>query len=125
MALQLLETRDSVLVALATMNPVAREAAQLFAHRLFENPSLLEDKDAFCGECSIACAAALERNGVDVRANPEAFRGFIAECGGSVLNVGTSIVHVTYRDHQRKEAWGKVGKVAAAAVGVALGVWFS
>lgn len=125
MALQLLESRDGVQAALAMMNPAAREAALLLAHRLFENPALLDDGKAAFRECCQACAVSLLRLGVDVRANPDAFDAFLAESGCSVMNVGFSIVHVAVKEHERKQVWGAVGKVAAAAVGVALGAWVS
>ena len=125
MAPRLLETQDDIQSALAAMNPAAREAAQLLAYRLFENPALLHDGKAAFRECYQSCEVALLRLGVEVRANPDSFDAFLAEFGGSVMNVGFSIVHVAIKEQERKQVFGSFGKVAAAAIGVALGLWIS
>jgi hypothetical protein len=124
MPLQLLESKESVQAACATINPVAREAAMLLAHRIFENPALANDGKGAFYECALSCAVSLGRAGVDVNAKPEVLDAFLLEFGHAVLNIGFSIVHVSIKEHQRRAAWGIAGKVAAAAVGIALGAWF-
>jgi len=124
MPLQLLESKEGVQAACATINPIAREAAVLLAHRIFENPALANDGKAAFYECAISCAVSLGRAGFDVNANPEVLDSFLLEFGHAVLNVGFSIVHVTIKEQQIKAAWGIAGKVAAAAIGIALGAWF-
>lgn len=125
MAPQLLETRDSLQAALATMNPIARDASLLLAHRLFQNPALLQDSKGAFRECFQACAISLGRAGVDLNSHPEVLDAFLMEHGCSVMNIGYSIVNVAVTEHQRRAVYGAVGKVAAAAVGIALGAWFS
>lgn len=118
-----LESRDALNAAMQTMDPAARNAAVLLAQRVFENPEVVGNKDLLIRECWRACAASLLQFGFDVRANPDAFADFVADHGCDVMHMGISIVNVTLNERERAQTWQTVGKVAAAAVGFALGVW--
>jgi len=120
----ILEDGAAIRAALATMNPIARESTQLLAHRLIEEPSLVENEYRLGNEWGQACAISLARSGVDLERDSDKVERFIENHGEAVLSIALSIVMFLAREQERQRKWGWVGKAAAVAVGVGLGVFF-
>jgi len=121
MALTILDDRASIKAAIATMHPVASEAAQLLAHRLFENPNILSSDEQLGNELLQACAISARRAGIQ---DASTFEAFFQNHGQSVLNVAASIVVYTIKSERRRRIWGWVGKAGAVAAGIAIGSFF-
>lgn len=124
MSVTILETRDAIQAAIATMNPIAKDAAQLLAHRLLENPGILEEQDSLGQEWLQACAYSYVRAGNDLETERDRFEAFLENHGSAVLNVAFSIALFIVKDAERKAKWGWLGKAAAVAAGVAIGAFF-
>lgn len=121
MSLTILEKKASIEAAIATMNPIAKEAAQLLSHRIFENPQLIENPEEMWSELLHACAFSARRGGI---ADEKEFSEFLDNHSQSVLNVAVSIVLYTIKAHKKKKKWGVIGKVAALATGAAIASFF-
>ncbi len=124
MSLTILQSREAIEAAIATMNPIAKEAAQLLAHRLLENPDIIDDQETLGEEWIQACAISCARAGINPHTSLARFESFLENHGSAVLNVAFSIAVFIMRDAERQQKWGWVGKAAAVAVGVALGSFF-
>lgn len=123
----LLDDAPSIKAALATMNPTAREATQLLAHRILERPALLDQDEELKKEALQACAVSFSRAGYSIKEDQDRFIGFLDDHGANVLDLAVSIVLCMARDAKRRQTWGVVGKVAAGLgmVGAAaLGAFF-
>jgi hypothetical protein len=120
----LLEDRNAIKAALATMNPVARNATQLLAGEIMANPSLLEDGDSLVMIASAACASAFSRAGFDPSADEERFERFLEDHAENVLDLAVSVVLCAAKDEKRRQMWGNFGKVAAVLGAAALGAFF-
>lgn len=124
MSLTILQSRESIEAAIATMNPIAKEAAQQLAHRLLQNPSMVDDHDQLDEEWAQCCAIACARAGINPSSDKRRFENFIENHGQAVFNVAISIALMVVRDAEWQRKWGWVGKAAAVGVGVLLGSLF-
>lgn len=124
MGLTILRDRASINAAIATMNPVASEAAQLLAYRIFEQPDMLENQDAMFDEWVQVLAVTAARHGMDPAGEDPKFRHFVEQHGNAVLNVAYSIVVFAAEESERQKRWGWLGKAAAVGAGVLIGSFF-
>ena len=124
MSLHILQDRASIRAAIATMHPVARDATQLLAHRIFENPAVIQDDSKLREEWLQSCAISFARAGKNPAAHQDEFAAFLENHGSAVLNVGVSIVVYSTKSAQRKRWLGWVGKAAAVGGGIAIGAFF-
>lgn len=124
MSLHILEDRASIRAAIATMHPVARDAAQLLAHRIFENPVVVHDDSKLQEEWAQACAISFARAGKNPAVFQDEFATFVENHGSAVMNVGVSIVVHLTKSSQRKRWLGWIGKAAAVGGGIAIGAFF-
>ena len=122
--MHILRDRASINAAIATMHPAAREAAQLLALRLCENPAILQDEDVMRQEWLQAGAVSFARTGANSVDDDDRFADFMENHGTAFLNVGVSIALFVAADAERKRKWGWLGKAAAVAAGVAVGAFF-
>jgi hypothetical protein len=122
--LRILPNKASIMAAIALMPPMAREAAELLAHRLTQDRSLVTDHAKLESEWMQACAISFARAGSNPVKDQAAFQNFLDNHGHGVLNVAFSIVHVTARDSSRKRWYGWLTKAAAAGAGAAVAVFF-
>jgi hypothetical protein len=124
MSLTILESREGIQAAIVTMNPVAREAAQLLAHRLLESPDLFNDREKLGEEWVQACAISCIRSGIDPRKDQTRIMAFFDSHGSAVLNVAFSIALFIIKDTERQRKWGWLGQAAAVSAGVVIGSFF-
>jgi len=127
MSITILKSRASIEAAIATMNPIAKEAAELLAHRLLENPDLVQNQTLLEDEWYQACALSLMRSGIDPRVDELRTQLFMENHGSAVINIACSIAVFIVEDARRRQRWGWIGKaagIAALAAGVAIGSFF-
>jgi hypothetical protein len=120
----LLDDSTTIKAALATMNPIARDATQLLAREIIDNPTLLNENNALARTAMIACASAFARAGYDLSAHEERFERFIENHAANVMDLAVSVVLCAAKDAKRRQMWGSFGKVAALVGAAALGAFF-
>jgi hypothetical protein len=106
------------------MNPIARTATQVLAHKILEQPSLLDDNEAIKKQALYACAAAFTNAGFDIKRDELRFGFFLEDHGANVLDLAVSIVLCMASNAKKRQMWGTVGKVAALVGAAALGAFF-
>jgi hypothetical protein len=123
----ILDDAASIKAALATMNPVAREATQLLVHRIAQEPTLLQEQDKLRAEALQSCTLSFLRAGNNLKDNREKFERFLDDHGANVLDLAVSVILFTLKDARWRQVKGVLGKVAAG-VGIvgaaALGAFF-
>ena len=119
-SLTILDDKASVKAAIATMHPVAKDAAQMLSNNMLDNPAIMSDDKTVEQEWKQCIAFAASRAGMNPEVNAEKFDDFVENHGQSVLNVAVSIVHLT----EKEKKWGWVKKAAAVGVGVVIGSLF-
>lgn len=124
MDLLILPNKSSIMAAIALMTPPAREAAQLLAHRITSDKSLLTNMPRLESEWLQACAISLARAGINPSQDIAQFDNFITNHGSGVLNVAISIIHVGDQDMKRRKWLGWFGKAAAVGAGAAIAAFF-
>lgn len=121
--MQILTTEAEIRAAIATMNPVARVAAQNLAGYLLENPATLQNQ----GECNRAFVAsvafAMQQAGWDT-SNDRRVHEFFENHGEAVSNVSISIVCFAVDQAERRRKWGWLGKAGAFVAGAFLSSLF-
>ena len=121
--MQILQNKAEIRAAIATMNPVARTAAQNLAAYLLDNPQTIQDhealNDAYLGSCTFAMTQAGWELTADTR-----IQAFFENHGEAVSNVAISIVAYSVKQAERHRKWGWVGKAAAFAGGALLASLF-
>lgn len=120
----LLDDGPSIKAAIATMNPVARNATQLIAKVFTAQPELLQDGEAMKRVTFDACLQAFADAGRNPMTDQELFRKFLDEHAQNALNLAVSMVLFVNRQQKSKQMWGVIGKVAALAGAAALGAFF-
>ncbi len=120
----ILEDAPSIKAALATMNPTARMATQVLAHKILEQPSLLQDNEGIKKQALYACAAAFTNAGYDLERDEARFGIFLEDHGANVIDLAVSIVLCMANDAKKRKMWGNVGKVAALVGAAAMGAFF-
>jgi hypothetical protein len=118
--LTILDSEASIKAAIATMHPIAKDAAQIMANNLLESPGKQMDADAIQKEWMQCCVFAAARGGINPNANKDKFDAFMENHGHSVLNVSMSIV--AYSNKQKK--WGWLKKAAVVGGAFLLGSFF-
>lgn len=123
MDLRILPDRRTVNAAVAVMSPCAREAAELLAHRLTSDRTIMLSSERLKSEWIEACGISFLRHH-EPQSDKQPLRSFIESQGHGVLNVGVSIVHVLDQE-SRRSRWLRWAKASAAvAAGVAIGSFF-
>lgn len=120
----LLEDPIAIQAALATMNPVARDATQLLATIIGQKPGLILDREAIQEEAFDACAYCFCRSGHSLPADLTEFERWLGDHGANVLSLAVSIVLCIARQRDAQRRWGTVGKVAALIGAAAVGAFF-
>ena len=120
----LLDDAASIRAALATMNPAARSATQDLSGKILRCPELLQDPEELQRQTILSLACAFTRAGYDLEDDRQRFTRFLEDHASNVLDLAVSIIYCVAKDQQRRERWGKVGKVAALVGAVALGAFF-
>ncbi|MCB9833580.1 MAG: hypothetical protein H6807_14010 [Planctomycetes bacterium] len=121
--MHLLTTLPEIKAAVATMNPIARDAAQSFSSYLLNNPAVMQNPQAMQEAYLSHCGVALVRGGISLD-DEERVERWMEDHSESVLNVGLSIVSYVVNENERRRKWGWLGKAAAIAAGVVLGSIF-
>lgn len=124
MNLHLLTDKASISAAVALMTPAAREAAQLLAHRIENDRTLLTDGERLQAECLQACVISFARTGNASGPDDPQIRNFVANHGTGVLNVAVSIIHVADQEAKKAKWMGWLGKAAAVGAGAAIAAFF-
>ena len=118
---QLLETKDALQGALATLPPVVADAACTLSDLIARNPSVMTEEDQLARALESACKSAIERSEY-----PSEYWECLADqyCH-AIINVAVSILHVSAKLENRKAVLGNVAKAAALGLGVLTGWWIS
>jgi hypothetical protein len=125
MSLVILSEKASIDVALATMNPIALDAAKSLATRLVEDPTIYPDKERLNTEaCNAIGIACIRTGGFDPNQNMERFNAFLDQHLHSVMNLGVSMALFVAKENERKRKWGWVKKAAGVGIGIAIGSLF-
>lgn len=119
----LLTTAPEIKAAIATMNPIAREAAEMIASHLLQHPEILSKDDELQSAAARMTAMAMVRNGISLSDRARTNR-FFEDHGVAIMNVALSIVTFVAKEQERKRKWGWLGKAAAVGAGVLLGSLF-
>lgn len=118
--LTVLDSEASIKAAIATMHPIAKDAAQIMASNLLESPEKQSDPDSIHKEWVQCCVFAAARGGINPNVNKEKFESFLENHGQSVMNVSMSIVAFT----NKQKKWGWIKKAAMVGGAFLLGSFF-
>ena len=115
--MQILENDDQIKAAIATMNPVARAAAQNLAHHFTHNSNDFEDdvkrQRAFFGSCQFA----MQQAGWDMQDQTRIGR-FLEDHSDAIVNVAVSIL----KNNATKADQTKSSEDEAGCFGVVIGI---
>lgn len=121
--MQILTTEAEIRAAIATMNPVARIAAQNLANYLLENPITIQSEDglhkAFLGSVGFA----MQQAGWDT-SDEKRVRDFFENHGEAISNVSISIVMFAFNQEEKRRKWGWLGKAGAFVAGALISSLF-
>ena len=105
------EIRD----ALASMNPAAREATELFATALLRNPETCQNEEGLDALCLQSCEQAIAEHGTNLE-DRDAVHAFLEEHGLTVLRTAIAIVkYAAEQERTRRSSGGWRGKESALA----------
>lgn len=119
MAVTILKKEAEINAALAVMPPAASEAARLLAHRLKEDPTILQDTTGqrFQEEVFQVIGISCARNGINPRDDNPQMERFIENHLPAIMNVGFSIA-------MQKSGSGWLMKAALVGIGLVTGIGF-
>lgn len=121
----LLTTPAEIKGALATMDPLARLAAQKLTEILLADPTIFQDEDRIEEAQKNGMSRACEQTyGV---MTPDSLEAFVFLCmyhRQAILTVGASVAVYVIEEEQRKNNRGWLGTAAAVGVGILLGSIF-
>jgi hypothetical protein len=121
----ILETKDSIMAAIAVMPSAASEATKLLAEQLSANPSMLRNEPWVQGEWlkAVTYAYVQQYGGSDCQ--EDHFRQFVETHGDGIMSVALSIIVFQINAEKRRKLWGWIGKAAAVGAGIVIGSFFS
>jgi hypothetical protein len=118
MSITVLKSDSEINAALAMMSPVAVEAANLLAHRLKENPTIIHgDGDRFMDEVVQVVGISCARNGITPREGNPQYERFVENNIHPIVNVGVSLA-------MKKEGGSWLKAAALVGIGLITGIGF-
>ena len=120
----ILTTLPEIRAAIATMNPIARSAAETFAGMLLNDRAIVHDEENLVEACEAAMAHAYTQvHRVDDFDSCQRFAVFLESNSEAIWTVGLSIAALVAKG-EWKQKWGWLGTAAAVGVGAILGSIF-